>query len=298
MSFAEVRPDLPLLQPSEALEATTVAYALTWNPPEGFLAQLPDLRVIFSLGAGVDHILRDRLLPAGIPIVRVVDENLCTRMCEYITLHCLMLTRQQRALDRNQRRRVWHDLVPVTVSDVRVGIMGLGVLGRAVTKKLVDFGFNVAGWSKNRKAISDVESFAGADELRAFLGRTDILVSLLPYTSETSGLIGDRVFRMLAVDGPLGGPCFISAGRGGVQKDYEILQALDNMTLRAAVLDVFEKEPLPPDHPFWGHDKVTVTPHCAAVVDPRSIVHSVADNIARIERGDQLRNVIDRVRGY
>lgn len=296
--FDANQPGLTIHDPGEIEQRTDVRYALVWNPPAGTLASFPNLRAIFSLGAGVDHILRDPSLPKQVPIVRVVDDNLSMRMAEYVVLHCLMISREQRRLDFQQANRAWVSELPVISSDVRVGLMGLGQLGRHTAERLRDIGFRVAGWSTTRKELIGVESFAGDEELPSFLQRTDILVSLLPHTPKTRKLIDRDVFRQLAKDGSLGGAAFISAGRGTVHVESDILSALDAGDLIAAVLDVFEGEPLPNDSPLWGHPRVTITPHCAAVTDPRSVVTSVLANIARHESGEGLQNVVDMDRGY
>lgn len=296
--FRSKEPRARLVERAEVDDPASIEYALAWNPPDGLLAQLPRLKAIFSLGAGVDHILRDRNLPKGIPIVRAVDTNLAMRMAEYVVLHCLILSRQQRRLDEQQVKRLWVSELPVFSSDVRVGLMGLGHLGRYVAERLRDIGFQVAGWSTEHKEIPGVTSFAGEGELASFLERTDILVSLLPHTSKTHRFIGKDILRQLSHDGPLGGPAFISVGRGTVHVEDDIVEALDDGHLIAAVLDVFEREPLPLESPLWRHPKVTVTPHCAAVTDPRSIVTSVLSNIARLESGDRLENIVNVDRGY
>ncbi|WP_193370930.1 2-hydroxyacid dehydrogenase [Pelagibius marinus] len=296
--FRSKDPRAQLVECEDVDDPASIEYALAWNPPDGLLARLPRLKAIFSLGAGVDHILRDHTLPKGVPIVRAVDTNLAMRMAEYVVLHCLILSRQQRRLDAQQVKRLWVSELPVFSSDVRVGIMGLGHLGRYVAERLRDIGFQVAGWSTGHKEIPEVASFAGEGELASFLQRTDILVSLLPHTPKTHGFIGTSILRQLSRDGVLGGPAFISVGRGTVHVEDDIVEALDDGFLSAAVLDVFEREPLPEGSPLWRHPRVTVTPHCAAVTDPRSIVSSVLANIARLERGDSLENVVNVERGY
>jgi glyoxylate/hydroxypyruvate reductase A len=176
--------------------------------------------------------------------------------------------------------------------------MGLGVLGCDVARALHRLGFDVAGWSRRRKTIAEIRCFAGDDELPAFLARTDILVCLLPLTPQTRGILNRRIFSLLARDGVLGGPVLINAGRGGLQVETDILAALNDGTLVAATLDVFETEPLPPDSPFWPHPRVTISPHNAADTDPETISAYVAEQIGRFERGLPLQNVIDRSAGY
>ena len=275
-----------------------IHYAMAWLPPENVLRELPNLKVIFSLGAGVDAILQDKTLPEGIPIVRVNEPDLTMRMTEYIVLHVLMHHRQQRRLDANQALRRWDSFPTHAASALSVGIMGLGVMGEDSAKALRGLGFEVAGWSRTRKAIPGVTCFAGEAEFDAFLARTDILVSLLPLTPETTGIVNRETIRKLSRKGPLGAPVFINAGRGRQQVADDILAALDAGDLLAATLDVFAVEPLPPESPLWSHPKVTITPHCAADSDPATISAYVLGEMRRHMSGEPLQNVVDVKRGY
>jgi len=278
-------------------DPTDIAYALVWRPPAGLLRSLPNLRAVFSLGAGVDHIFCDPA-PPDVPIVRMVDPDMSMRMREHVVLHVLLHHRQlldYRALQRASR---WHELLQPAASAVNVGIMGLGELGLDCARTLSLLGFNVAGWSRTRKEVAGITSFAGEIERDAFLGRTDILVCLLPLTEETRGILNRAVFERLRRDGPLGGAVLINAGRGELQVEADILAALDRGALNAASLDVFETEPLPQDSPFWRHPRVVVTPHVAAVSDALALTRAIADQIEAFEAGKPLRNVVDPKRGY
>lgn len=290
-------PDRPVFISPDLPDPAAVGYALVWQPPEGLLASLPNLEAIFSLGAGVDHLIEDAALPA-VPIVRIVDPNLTRRMTEFIVLHVLLHHRRMKLYEAQQHARQWRDDIERPASEVRVGILGMGVLGRAAAEVLGRIGFRVAGWSRSRKSIPGVETFAGENELRRFLARTDILICLLPLTPATRGLLSYDLFRGLARDGVLGGPALINAGRGGLQVEADILRALDDGTLIGASLDVFETEPLPPASPFWTHAKVYVTPHNAAQSDPQALVANVLAQIERHERGLPLEHMIDRKLGY
>jgi glyoxylate/hydroxypyruvate reductase len=274
-----------------------IAYACVWMPPHGLLAALPNLRVVFSLGAGVDHILGDPTLPA-VPIVRIVDPDLTMRMTEYITLHVLMHHRGQRRYDAQQRERLWRELPQPPAAQVAVGIMGLGVLGRDAALTLRRLGFRVAGWSRTPKDIAGIATFQGDNGLAEFLCRTEILVCLLPSTPATSGILNLELFRQLKRDGALGGAYLINAGRGAQQVDADILAALEEGLLAGATLDVFPTEPLPQTSPLWTHPKVTVTPHCAAASDPEPLVANILRQIDRLEAGLPLEYVIDRSIGY
>ena len=275
-----------------------IEYTAAWLPPPDVVRSLPNLKVIFSLGAGVDAILKDPTLPKDIPIVRVNEPDLTARMTEYVVLHVLLHHRQQRRIDENQKRKVWDSFATHAASDMAVGIMGLGVMGAESAERLRDLGFKVAGWSRTRKRIDGVHCYAGAAEFDSFLRRTDILVSLLPATPETDGIINRDTIRKLSRKGPFGAPIVINAGRGRQQVEADILAALEAGELYAATLDVFQTEPLPAGSPLWSHPKVTVTPHSAADSDPETICAYVARQIERHRAGLPLDNVVDRVRGY
>jgi glyoxylate/hydroxypyruvate reductase len=298
-AMKKVAPDLDVrVWPDRMGDVADVEYCAAWLPPPGVVQSLPNLKVIMSLGAGVDAILKDPTLPENVPIVRVNDPDLTGRMTEYIVLHVLMHHRQQRRLDANQRLKKWDSFGTHAAPALSVGIMGMGVMGTDSAVKLRDLGFRVAGWSRSRKTISGVESFAGEAEFDAFLARTDVLVSLLPATLDTDGIINRETIRKLSRKGPFGAPYVINAGRGRQQVADDILAALDAGELYGATLDVFTPEPLPPDSPLWTHPKVTITPHCAADSDPETICAYVAGNIAKRQRGEKLENLVDRKRGY
>lgn len=296
--FAALLPEMPIVTLGEPFDRRAVHYVASWKHPEGSLSGLPNLAAVFSLGAGVDHLFADTRLPE-VPIARVVDPDLTTRMSEYIVLHCLMHLRQQRRYDRQQIEKSWEDdRNQPAARAVRVGIMGLGELGQDAARKLKVMGFDVAGWSRSPKTIEGLATFAGAEGMTAFLTRTDILVSLLPLTPETRGTIDATLLAGLAQDGRLGGPFLINAGRGGLQVEADILAALEAGTLKGATLDVFETEPLPADSPLWTHPAVTVTPHNAAMSEPEAIATLIATQIRRLEAGEPLEHVVDPARGY
>lgn len=296
--FAHLAPDLDVCRwPDDETAPEDIDYALAWLPPEAVLAGFPNLKAMFSLGAGVDHILQDPKLP-DVPLVRVVDPDLTMRMSEYVCLHVLMHHRQQRLMDADQAKVDWTERPQWSASAMRVGIMGLGELGRDAAEKLVHLGFQVNGWSNSAKQIDGVTAYAGKNELDAFLGATDILVCLLPHTPDTDGILNRDLFRKLSRTGPLGAPVLINAGRGKLQVETDILASLDADELGAATLDVFETEPLPADSPLWRHQKVTLTPHNAADSDPEALCKYILNQIRRQEAGKELQNVVDRRAGY
>jgi glyoxylate/hydroxypyruvate reductase A len=296
--FAEVCGDRRVLPLAEARSgAAEVHYAAVWKPAPGELASFPNLKVIFNLGAGVDAVLADNTLP-DVPLVRVAVGDLTGRMTEYVVLHVLMHHRQEPYLRQSQRAKRWAPKWQWAAGAISVGVMGLGTLGADAVSVLRRLGFKVAGWSRSQKDIVGIDCFHGSDQLDAFLRRTDILVCLLPLTSDTRHILDRAVFSKLNRTSPLGAPVVINAGRGGLQNEADILACLDDGTLGAVSLDVFAQEPLPADSPFWTHPKVVLTPHNAADTDPDEISRYVARQIERFEAGGALENVVDRAKGY
>src|SRR3954471_15611945 len=251
--FKRVCPERPVaLLPDDAIDPESVRYAAVWKPKPGMLGDFPKLEVIFNLGAGVDAVVADLTLPT-VPLVRVAVDDLTKRMTEYVVMHVLMHHRRQNYYADSQRNKIWAPKLQWAARDLRVGVMGLGVLGRDAADVLARIGFDVAGWSSTPKSVPGVRCFAGKAEYETFLARTDLLVCLLPLTPQTRGILNRRTFSGLARDGKLGGPVVINAGRGGLQVEDDILAALEDGTLLAATLDVFHVEPLPADSPFWSH---------------------------------------------
>jgi glyoxylate/hydroxypyruvate reductase A len=277
--------------------AEDITYAAVWKQPPDVLSGLPNLKGIVSLGAGVDHLFADPSLP-DVPMARVVDADLTARMSEWVVLHALIHLRRQRLYDTLQRERLWQDLRPApSARDLRVGMMGMGVLGQDAARKLATIGFDVAGWSRSGRPVDGLRVYGGA-ELDAFLARTDLLIALMPLTPDTRGILDRRLFRRLARNGVFGAPILMNAGRGGLQVEADILEALDDGTLLAATLDVFETEPLAASSRLWGHPRVTITPHNSAISDEDAVGRFVLRQIERHERGLPFETPVDRARRY
>ena len=270
-----------------------IDYALVWRPEPGFLASLPNLKLILSLGAGIDHLLGDPQLPRHLPIIRLVDPHLTAAMSEYVVLQVLRLHRRDLDYRAQQESRVWRELDQQNAADRRVGILGLGELGQDVATKLKALGFDVAGWSRSEKNVSGIGSYAGAAGLPPLLGRSEILVCLLPLTAETEGILNTSTLALLPK-----GAALVNAARGAHLVEEDLLAALASGQISAAVLDVFREEPLPADHPFWHHPRIIVTPHVAAFTNPATAAPIILDNIRRFEEGRPLLNRVDPARGY
>jgi glyoxylate/hydroxypyruvate reductase len=274
-----------------------IRYALAWGPPAGELAKLPNLELIVSVGAGVDHLMKDPLLPQ-VPVVRFVDQDLTGRMVSFVAANVLFHHRRMIELREQQQARVWEYIQEPAAHELTVGFMGLGVLGQACAKALQPLGYNLAGWTRGPKHVAGVECFADSAGLDAFLATTDILVVLLPLTPDTRGIITRQLLAKLRRPKILPGPVLINAGRGGLQSEDDILASLDAGELYAASLDVFSTEPLPASSPVWGHKRIVLTPHIAAESDPRAIARYLVAQVGRKERGEPLPNLVDRAKGY
>lgn len=270
-----------------------VEIAIVWKPDPGWLKTLKNLKVIVSIGAGIDHILVDPELPDGIPVIRTTGDDLRVRMREYVTLHVLRHHRRIPEIHAAQKTREWLQIIEPPMYERGVGVMGLGNLGADCATALATLGFKTAGWSRTPKQIAGVECFAGKDGFKAFLNRTDILVCLLPLTPSTYGIMNKELFAQLPENA-----CVINSGRGEHLVDDDLIAALDSGHLRAATLDVFHKEPLQPDHPFWDHPKVLVTPHVASLIDPVAGGQIIAGNIRRFLNGEPIPDMVDLTRGY
>lgn len=281
-------------RPLDALsDKKDIEVALAWKPPAGLIASFPNVKLIVSLGMGVDHLLADDQLPAGVPIVRIMDDGLVGQMSEYAIYWAL---RHHRDIDRyaaSQRARQWKPEDFVDTIDRRIGVMGLGSIGQDTAAKFAALGFPTAGWSRTARSLPGIETFHGADGFQRFLARTDILVDVLPLTRDTRGLLDAKAFAALPK-----GAYFINMARGGHVVDEALLAALESGQVSGAALDVFNVEPLPADHPYWTHPKVHVTPHIAGATNPRTASPGVIDNIKRLRAGQPLIHTVDPKTGY
>ena len=276
---------------------SSIDYALVWKHGPGALAGLPNLKLIISMGAGVDHVFADPQLP-DVPILRVVAQNLTTHMTEYVVWRVMDHHRQGAAYRAFQAEKRWQENDQKTADEVAVGIMGLGQLGRAAARALLSLGFRVNGWTRSPRRVEGVATFSGDAGLKDFLAASDILVVLLPHTPATEGIVDYGLLRGLRRDNALGGAVLVNAGRGRLQREADILRALDDGTLKEASLDVFEQEPLPRTSPLWAHPRVFVTPHAAATSDPEHLAPLMLEQLARFERGEALDDLVDRQAGY
>ncbi|MBE7618971.1 glyoxylate/hydroxypyruvate reductase A [Komagataeibacter sp. FXV2] len=272
-----------------------VDFALVWEPDPGRLAQMTNLRAIISSGAGVDHITADPSWPRHVPLVRMGTDDATVQMGDYVTWAAFSLLRPTRQWFLHQQRHEWHNdgQSARTSTETCVGVMGLGNLGTHVAQRLVRAGFAMRGWSRSPKDVAGVECFHGDGQRREFLGQTDILVSLLPATGETRGLINRELLSCLRAPAAL-----ISVGRGTQVVEEDVLDCLDRGILSGAVMDVFATEPLPASSPLWAHPRVIVTPHVAAEASRAARARYTADVIASVMKGDAPKLLYLPERGY
>lgn len=291
--FSAQAPEVPFRIWPDIGDPAEVRYLAAWVPPEDLGERFPNLEILFSTGAGVDQFDLDRL-PPDLLVVRMLDPGIVEGMVEYATLAVLALHRDLPAYIDRQRNRRWAPIPLRAAADRRVGVLGMGQLGTAVLEALRPFGFDLAGWSRSaRQAPPGVAVFAGEEGLGGFLARTDILVCLLPLTDETRGLLNAGLFDRLPR-----GAAVINTGRGAHLVADDLIAALDDGRLSAAILDVTDPQPLPQEHPLWSHPRVLLTPHVAAMTRPDSAVAVVLDNLRRHRAGQPLRGSIDRKLGY
>ena len=290
--FAEQAPDLPMRIWPDVGDPEAVRYLAAWQPSADLIASLPNLEVVFSVGAGVDQFDLTQL-PDSVALVRMIEPGLTEGMVEYVLFAVLALHRHVLDYREAQYAARWEEIRLVPARNRRVGVMGLGELGRAALQGLKGLGFPLYGWSRSQHAIDGVACFAGDVGLAEFLSHCDILVCLLPLTAETRGILDSRAFDALPP-----GAGLINVGRGGHLNEDDLLAALASGQLSGAVLDVLNQEPPDAGHPFWRHPRILLTPHIAAMTNPQSAGRVLLENIRRHRAGESMVGLVERQRGY
>ncbi len=292
-ALLRANPELRVYSYLEEHPKKEITMALIWKHPRGSLLGYPNLKCIASAGAGVDYIFEDATVPEHIPITRVVDPYLASDMSEHVLAAIFAELKNFNNYKVQQTQALWKPREYRRITDVTVGILGLGELGAFTGKDLVKAGFNVQGWSRSEKSIEGITSYSGDSGLHTFLMKTDFLVCLLPLTPDTKGILNTKLFTKLPK-----GAYIINVARGGHLVDHDLIAQLNNNHLSGACLDVYHQEPLPSSHPFWKHPKIFMTPHYASVSDTNSVIPQILENYKNIHEGRALINVVNREKGY
>lgn len=290
--FARRAPQIDFRIWPDVGDPAAVRFLAAWEPPADLGERFPNLQVLFSTGAGVDQFDLS-VLPADLALVRMVEPGIVSGMVEYVCWAVLGLHRDMPRYRQQQLAEHWSPQPVRPAARRRIGVLGLGSLGQAVLRQLRGFGFDCAAWSRTRHEVEGVQCHAGADELPAFLARTEILICLLPLTEATRGFLDAGLFAALPA-----GASLVHVGRGPQLVQQDLLSALSSGQLAHAVIDVCEPEPLPAGHPFWRHPQITLTPHIASMTQAESAADVLIDNLGRFERGEAMTGLVDRRLGY
>lgn len=286
-------PEAEILEWTAETPAAAADYLAAYKPPPELFTREPRLRAVFNIAAGVEALLAVPTLDPALPLFRLQDAGMAEQMADYATYAVL---HWYRAFDRyaaQAARGEWRPLAPRAKSDFAVGVMGLGEMGGAVARRLAALGFPVRGWARSPRRLAGVEAFAGADGLAPFLAGTRVLIAALPLTPATQGIVDRTALATLPAASHV-----VNVGRGGLVVERDLLAALDTGQLAGAMLDVFDDEPLPPEHPYWRHPRVIVTPHVSAITLREESMAQIADRIRRFHRGEPVPGRVDRARGY
>lgn len=286
-------PETPIYSFLEEHPKEEITMACVWKQPAETLNQYPNLKCIASFGAGVDFIFKDQSVPEHLPITRVVDPVLASDMSEFVLASILGFFKNLNSYKTDQLNKIWAPQEYKRISDVTVGILGMGALGNKLAEDLMKNRFKVIGWAKSPKVIPGIEVYAGNNQKNTFLSRSNILVCLLPLTKETTGILNNTLFKELPKQAYV-----INVARGGHLVDEDLLEYVNNGHLAGAGLDVFHQEPLPAEHPFWNHPKIHITPHVASVSDIASVIPQLLENYRRLKDELPLMNEVNREKGY
>lgn len=292
-ALLNIDPNLDVEIWPDVIQKDRVQFAVAWNHPKQVLNSFPNLKAVSSLGAGVDHILQDEALPDQVPVCRVVSPSLVRQMKEYVLNAVLNYQRNTVTYVRQKLQGIWEVYPNKSPKEFTIGVMGLGKLGKPVAEQLAGLGYQIKGWSNSSKEMTSVETYAGRKELDTFLSGTRVLICMLPLTEETEGILDLDVFKKLQRPGYL-----INVARGEHLVEEDLIYALDKEWLDGATLDVFSEEPLPDRHPFWNRNNIMITPHVSSLTPPEEVAEQIIENYKRALSGMELRNEVDKDKGY
>jgi glyoxylate/hydroxypyruvate reductase len=292
-SLKEKLPQAVISTYPEVENPASVTFAICWKADKNVLLNFPNLAVIQSVGASIDHIVRTQTVHKNQIITRIVDENLSNDMWEFLLAAVMSNLKNLDNYSRKKEEKKWEPTQYATIKNTTISILGLGQIGFLVAKNFAALGFQVHGWSTSEKNIDNVTCYAGQNELEAFFKNTDFLINLLPLTLETENFLDKNVLKQLKKGGFL-----INVGRGEHLVEQDLIELLDESYLSGALLDVFRVEPLPQDHIFWTHPKVQITPHIASLTHVESATTQIAENYKNYSSGKALRHIISVEKGY
>ncbi|MFC4872000.1 2-hydroxyacid dehydrogenase [Negadavirga shengliensis] len=288
--FTEIDPSITIQVYPEIDDRQSVEVVVLWQHPHGILDKFPNLRLICSMGSGVDHIVSDPSLPRHLPITRIVDPRLTFSMTNYVVMGILNFHRQIFRYIKDQQRKVWDMSNPEI--DITVGVLGVGELGGDVLDKVAGLGIKTVGYGNNPKTDFRHPYYYG-HQLEEFLKSVNVIVCLLPLTQKTEGFLNIGFFKKCQK-----GSYLINVARGKHLVEEDLITALDEGYLEGAMLDVFHTEPLPESHPFWDHDRIMITPHIASITNPSAAAPQIMTNYKNLKESKPLINPINQQQGY
>lgn len=292
--IAKIDPNITLHSLNDPYDPDTIEVVLAWKPPAGIFPKLTHLKLIQSLGMGVDHLFKTKDRPPTMPIARIIDADMANQMSEYSLYGALTAFRNFHHYRAAKARAEWAPEPRNFHDEFAIGILGYGELGRTTAERLRQNGFpNIRIWSRTPKVIPSLKCYAGKEELLSFAKNLDLLICLLPLTAETESILNSRLFDQLNPNAYL-----INAARGEHLNHADLIDAIESKQISGALLDVFAEEPLPKTDPFWTIPEIEITPHVAASTNPRTAAAQVVENIRRVEAGKEALNLVDLKRTY
>jgi glyoxylate/hydroxypyruvate reductase A len=271
----------------------TVDFVICWKPKKNIFNEFPNIKIIQSVGASIEHITNSQTIKTDSTITRIVDEKLSNDMWEFLITIILSELKNTRTYLAQKTDKIWLQHNYKSINNTTVSILGLGSIGGYVAEKFAQIGFNVKGWSNSKKQISTVESYQGEKEFDSFLDKSDFLINLLPLTAKTEGILNKNTFQKLSK-----GAFLINVGRGEHLIEADLINTLDASILSGAMLDVFREEPLPKEHPFWNHPKIQITPHVASLTNVYTAIEQITENYRRFLNNEELLNTVSLKKGY
>ena len=290
--FKEKAPDINLLN-KDNCNPDEVDVALVWLPPNGFLKQFKNLKGVINLGQGVDHLLKPGVVPDKLPIIRLVDNDMSKQMSAWVSLQVLRETRFLDKYIQFEKEKKWQSVEFTPSNKWNIGVLGIGAIGKHVALSLSNFGYNVMGWSRSEKNIKEIQCYYGESGLYKMLPQCKILVCILPLTQETKHIISKETMSHLP-----DGATIINAGRGGHVNEDDLLYMIDKGKIKNAYLDVFETEPLPSNHTFWNHQKISIWPHISAETNTETSIDQIVNAARCLMNNTEPPNQINRLKGY